>query len=93
MMRYGFRQFSIAANFPIRKCGYNLLFFPCEMFSEYLNNIDVNKGMLISYTNGYVPYTTSIDFAYIAFAAFLDSLDDDIKRGLIAITKELNDEH
>ncbi len=72
--------------------GYKLIFFPNEIFSAYLDDLDVKRCMLVSYSNGHGPYILPIAFPYVTYEMFLDTLDDDTKRRLRAILKEMNDD-
>lgn len=56
-----------------------IIFYPNEIFSEYLNEIDLDKKMLVSYSNGYGPYILPIKFPYITYEMFMDTLSDSCK--------------
>lgn len=64
----------------LRLGPYRLIFYPNEIFSQYLENIDPSKEMLISYSNGYGPYILPIQFPYLTYESFCDTLSDDCKR-------------
>lgn len=58
---------------------YQFIFIPNEIFSAYLNALNLNKQMLISYTNGYEPYILPINFEYFCYEAFCDTSSDQTK--------------
>ena len=66
-----------------------IIFFPNEIFSEYMNCIDVSKEMLVSYSNGYGPYVLPIDFPYITYEMFTDTLTKETKEKIIEILKTI----
>lgn len=60
-----------------------IIFYPNEIFSEYMNGLDLDTKMLVSYSNGYGPYILPIDFPYVTYEMFLDTLTNDCKRRII----------
>ncbi|MBR3265392.1 MAG: hypothetical protein IKI61_05480 [Erysipelotrichaceae bacterium] len=66
-----------------------LIFFPNEIFSHYLNYLDLDKKLLVSYSNGYGPYVLPLDFEYITYEMFTDTLSVETKKRIIAILKEI----
>lgn len=64
-------------------------FFPNEIFSAYMDYIDLDKEMLVSYSNGYGPYVLPIDFPYITYEMFTDTLSKSCKEKLINIIKTI----
>lgn len=64
----------------LRVGPYRIVFYPNEIFSQYLENIDLNTEMLVSYSNGYGPYILPINFPYLTYESFCDTLSDDCKR-------------
>jgi len=66
-----------------------IIFYPNEIFSEYLNEIDLDTKMLVSYSNGYGPYILPIKFPYVTYEMFLDTLTDDCKRNIIKEIKSI----
>lgn len=66
-----------------------LVFFPNEIFSEYMNYLDLDKEMLISYSNGYGPYVLPIDFKHITYEMFTDTLTRDTKLRIIETLKTI----
>lgn len=66
-----------------------IVFFPNEIFSEYLNELDLDKKMLVSYSNGYGPYVLPIDFKYITYEMIMDTLTPKTKRELIETFKTI----
>ncbi len=61
----------------------SIIFFPNEIFSHYINYIDTEKTMLASYSNGYGPYVLPIDFEYITYEMFTDTLTKKSKEKII----------
>ena len=60
-----------------------LVFFPNEIFSHYIDYIDPDQKMLVSYSNGYGPYVLPIDFEYITYEMFTDTLTRASKEKII----------
>lgn len=60
-----------------------IVFYPNEIFSEYMNGLDLDKKMLVSYSNGYGPYILPINFPHITYEMFLDTLTDKTKENII----------
>ena len=56
-----------------------LIFFPNEIFSEYLNELDLDNTYLLSYSNGYGPYVLPADFEYLTYEMFIDSTSKNTK--------------
>ena len=66
-----------------------IVFFPNEIFSEYMNIIDLDKKMLVSYSNGYGPYVLPIDFKYITYEMFTDTTTKATKELIAKTIKEI----
>ena len=66
-----------------------LIFFPNEIFSAYIDHIDVDKEILVSYSNGYGPYVLPIDFEYITYEMFTDTLTKASKQKIIETIKSM----
>ena len=66
-----------------------IIFFPNEIFSHYMNYIDRDKEMLVSYSNGYGPYVLPIDFKYITYEMFTDTLTVETKEKIIEILQTI----
>lgn len=66
-----------------------VIFFPNEIFSHYMNYIDLNKKMLASYSNGYGPYVLPIDFEFITYEMFTDTLSKESKKRIIEILENI----
>ena len=66
-----------------------IVFFPNEIFSEYMNYLNLDKVMLVSYSNGYGPYVLPIDFPYITYEMFTDTLSKQSKHELIELLKTI----
>ncbi len=60
-----------------------LIFYPNEIFSEYMNGLDISKSLLVSYSDGYGPYILPIDFQYITYEMFMDTLTRKTKERII----------
>ena len=52
-----------------------IIFYPNEIFSAYMDGLDLDKKMLVSYSNGYGPYILPI--------MFLDTLTNTTKERII----------
>ena len=66
-----------------------LIFFPNEIFSEYMNYLDLDHQLLVSYSNGYGPYVLPIDFKHITYEMFTDTLTRKTKEKIIEIFKTI----
>ena len=64
-----------------------IIFYPNEIFSAYMDGLDLDKKMLVSYSNGYGPYILPIGFPYVTYEMFLDTLTDNTKT---KITEAIN---
>ncbi len=62
-----------------------IIFFPNEIFSAYMSPLDLSNTMLVSYSNGYGPYVLPIDFPYLTYEMFTDTLTNKTKEKLIEI--------
>ena len=62
-----------------------IVFFPNEVFSAYMNCLDLDREMLVSYSNGYGPYVLPIDFEYITYEMFIDTLSRQTKEEIMKI--------
>lgn len=60
-----------------------IIFYPNEIFSAYMDGLDLDKKMLVSYSNGYGPYILPIDFPYVTYEMFLDTLTNSTKERII----------
>lgn len=65
------------------------IFFPNEIFSEYMNYLDLDKQLLVSYSNGYGPYVLPIDFRHVTYEMFTDTLTRKTKEKIIDIFKNI----
>ena len=66
-----------------------IIFFPNEIFSEYLNELELDTKILVSYSNGYGPYVLPIDFKYITYEMIMDTLTKKTKQELIETFKTI----
>lgn len=66
-----------------------IIFFPNEIFSEYMNEIDLDKKMLVSYSNGYGPYVLPNDFKYITYEMFTDTTTSKTKELIAKTIREI----
>ena len=66
-----------------------LVFYPNEMFSQWLDEIDLKEKLLISYSNGFGPYIIPKDFAYITYESFNDTLTLDTKDKVLSAIKNI----
>ena len=62
-----------------------IVFFPNEIFSAYLGMLNLTKTMLVSYSNGYGPYVLPIDFPFLTYESFTDTLTVKTKEKLMDI--------
>ena len=69
--------------------GYNFIFSPKETFSSYLNALDLDKSVLICYTNGYSPYIVDIGFKGITYEMFTDTTTEETKQRFYKLLNEL----
>lgn len=60
-----------------------LIFFPNEIFSEYLNYPELDKSYLVSYSNGYGPYILPLEFKGITYEKYMDISSDKMKQKII----------
>lgn len=67
---------------------FRFIFYPNEIFSSYLDDIDISNTILVSYSNGYGPYILPIGFPYVTYEMFIDTLDDDTKRNIERVLRE-----
>lgn len=67
---------------------FKIIFYPNEIFSDYLNYININNSILVSYSNGYGPYILPVDFPYVTYEMFLDTLTKGTKERIISFLKE-----
>lgn len=66
-----------------------IIFYPNEIFSKYLNYLDLDSKMLVSYSNGYGPYILPIDFKYVTYEMFMDTLTKKTKEKIIDTIKTI----
>lgn len=66
-----------------------IVFYPNEIFSEYMNLLDMNSAMLVSYSNGYGTYILPIGFPYPTYERFLDTLTDNTKKEIMKTIKNI----
>ncbi|MBE6103763.1 MAG: hypothetical protein E7193_02585 [Erysipelotrichaceae bacterium] len=56
-----------------------LVFSPNELFSGWLDQVDLNKALIVCYSNGYSPYVTPIDSKLLTYETFTDTLTRETK--------------
>ncbi|MBO7676602.1 MAG: hypothetical protein J6S49_03710 [Erysipelotrichaceae bacterium] len=66
-----------------------IIFYPNEIFSRYMNYLDLDKEMLVSYSNGYGPYILPLDFEFITYEMFTDTLTRKTKEKIIETLKTI----
>jgi len=66
-----------------------LIFFPNEIFSTYLNEIDLTNTYLCSYSNGYGPYILPINFPYITYEMFVDTTTKKTKEMIVKLLRNV----
>ena len=64
---------------------YKFVFVPNEVFSSYIECVDIAKASLIAYSNGQSPYVTGIDDDFITYEKFTDTLTIECKKALMAL--------
>lgn len=60
----------------------HFIFEPNELFSFYINAIDLENSILVCYSNGYSPYVTGFDDNFITYEKFTDTLSLESKYNL-----------
>ena len=58
---------------------YQFIFNPKETFSSYINALNLDKSVLICYSNGYSPYIVDIGFKGITYEMFTDTTTEETK--------------
>lgn len=64
---------------------YQFVLLPNEIFSSYIQFIDISKTSIVAYSNGYSPYITGINDNLITYEKFTDTLTIESKERLIEI--------
>ncbi|MFV0255647.1 MAG: hypothetical protein ACK5G7_05930 [Erysipelotrichaceae bacterium] len=67
-----------------------LIFAPNELFSSFLNYLNLNDTILICYANGYCPYVSDINENFITYERFTDTLSISTKKELIKTLSEFS---
>ncbi len=70
-------------------CAVRLIFFPNEIFSQYMDYTDQKHELLVSYSNGYGPYVLPIDFGFITYEMFTDTLTRKSQERIIETLKPI----
>lgn len=65
-----------------------LIFAPNELFSSYLNSINLDDTVLVCYSNGYGPYVTGINDNFITYEKFTDTWSKESKLELLSVLKQ-----
>lgn len=65
------------------------VFSPNELFSGWLDCVDINKAVIVCYSNGYSPYVTPIDSKLLTYETFTDTLTRDTKVKIAETIREL----
>lgn len=66
-----------------------LVFYPNEMFSQWLDEMNMQEKLLVSYSNGFGPYIIPKDFAYITYESFNDTLTLETKDKILSAIKNI----
>ncbi len=66
-----------------------LVFFPNELFSEYMNFVNLDEKLIVSYSNGYGPYVLPIGFRHVTYEMFTDTLSKKTKEEIIEVFKTI----
>lgn len=72
--------------------GFTIVFFSNEIFSAYMDLFDSTRNLLVSYSNGYGPYILPLEFPYLSYESFYDTLTLATKQKLIDRFKAINDQ-
>ena len=64
---------------------YKFVFVPNEIFSSYIDCVDLSKASLIAYSNGCSPYVTGINDDFITYEKFTDTLTLECKQNLMKL--------
>lgn len=64
---------------------FNLIFNPWELFSSYNNYINRSNSMLVSYSQGYSGYLTSLNYVSPTYEYFIEYNDDTVKKKVIEV--------
>ena len=65
------------------------IFYPNEIFSAYMDGLDLDKELLVSYSNGYGSYILPIDFPFITYEMFTDTLSRKTKENIIETIRSI----
>ena len=68
---------------------YQFIFNPKETFSSYINALNLDKSVLICYSNGYSPYIVDIGFKGITYEMFTDTTTEETKIRFYKLLEEL----
>ena len=68
---------------------YRLVFCPNEVFSSYIDCIDIKDTALVCYSNGYSPYMTGVNDDFITYEKFTDTLTVDTKKKYMELISSL----
>jgi neutral ceramidase len=69
--------------------GVRFIFVPNELFSSFINCINLQKSILVCYSNGYAPYVTDPDFSGLTYEIFTDTLTRKTKDKYKALLADL----
>ena len=62
---------------------FNIIFIPNELFSDYLNNVNINNTIISCYSNGYGPYMLPINKKIFTYELFTDTFSNQTKQIII----------
>ena len=70
----------------------NMIFTPKEMFSAYMDALDLSRSILVGYTNGYSPYIVELGHKELTYEMCLDTTKETTKERFYELLHELSTE-
>lgn len=67
---------------------YKFVFCPNEIFSNYIDYVNIEKTSLVAYSNGHSPYMTGVNDDFITYEKFTDTTTVETKKKYIKILQE-----
>lgn len=67
---------------------FKFILFPNELFSEYIDYIDVNKTSIVCYSQGYAPYVSGFRDVGISYELFSDTYTNNTKERIKSVLEE-----
>lgn len=66
-----------------------IVFAPNELFSAYIEGVNLDNSCLVCYSNGYAPYTIGINEKCITYETFTDTLTNKTKENIMETLKRI----